>query len=976
MKPLPRQDAESVRHSFQQVRSLLEQHNWSAAYESLAVLDRDSEEWRQSPEYGEWCLLRAQSALEMGLYREAVDGGRTAFASFQLTSDNERIGLAQSILGRAYLGLGDTKNALIHSRDALATYRRLADDQGMVKSYNDLARIRFVRGEYDIAIDQLEDALELARHLGDRAAESRLLGNLGRIRLLIGQWDLAESALASALECAESVGNQASVARNLLSLAFVATLRHQFNLAAERLDGALACIEGASLVREKAIYHEYYGWLHFEQRHWIQAKESFRRALNIGRRLSARNDLISQSLRGVAECESELGEWAQAQRLAREGLELAIAIGERSEVGSLYRVLARSLAHLKEMTEAKACMEKAVECLNAVGDIYELARCDTTEAEICQLDPDRADAAVSMLQRAAERLQALGALEQLRETRWSLVAAYVRQGDLSKASDLAGELSGPADQAGPVRDPHEVLDALAQQCINHALSSRNEFRLGGTPWTPSQADRAAVDDLQEAIDFCRVRLGASRVILFEVTAEGKRSGRALVVSGAEDSYAIRLAAFAAGTYHQFLPCDAPRIYWSIAQTPELAAYLRDDAGRVPLSVISVPVELGPGAIGIFYADILPQQDTAARGFAPRDLDFAVAFAEVVAWQSTRLRSERLFQDVKRLRDQVGRVCEFPSILTQNDAFRQVLSRVRLIVDADVSVLFQGETGTGKDLVAKAVHYSSTRRDARFVSVNCAALPESLLESELFGARRGAYTGADRDKTGLFEEADGGTFFLDEIGEMPLSIQAKLLRLLESKELMRLGDTKPRRVNVRVLSATNRDLTEEVERGTFRRDLFYRLSALTFTLPPLRERPEDIPLLIDHFLARMSEETGCRARLAPETVRVMSAYRWPGNVRELDNELRKMVLLSPGDEVLTPDRLSRKFFDNEYLADAVQTETIPQHFRLYDQIAQIEQRYILRALAEAGGVKKHAAEKLGIPESTLRLKIRQYSLDAD
>ncbi|MBI5868331.1 MAG: sigma 54-interacting transcriptional regulator [candidate division Zixibacteria bacterium] len=974
MKPLPRQDAESVRHSFQQIRSLLEQRNWSAAYESLAVLDRDSDDWRESPEYGEWCLLRAQSALETGRYREAVDRGRTSFAILQLTSDNERIGLVQNILGRAYLGLGDTKNARIHARDALATYRRLADDQGLVKAHNELAHIHFVRGEYELAIDQLEDALELARNLGDRAFESRLLGNLGRIHLLIGQWDLAESSLASALECAESAGNQASSARNLLSLALVSTLRHQFDLASERLEGALACIEAASLIREKAIYHEYSGTWHYEQRHWIQAKESFRRALNIGRRLSDQNDLVSQSLRGLAECEAQLGDWTQSRALAKEGIEIAIAIGERSEVGSLYRVLALSQAHLNESVEADACLQKALECLNAVGDIYELARCDVVEAEICQRDPARVALSVALWQRAAERYRRLGALEQLRDVQWNLVSAHVQLGELDHASDLAAELSDFPAKSGTPREPREILDTLAGQCVSHALSDRNEFRLGGTPWTPSSADRVPVDDLQSAIDFCRARIGASRVVLLEVTAEGKRTGRALAISGADDPFASRLAAFAAGTYHQFLPSDAPRIYWSVEQTPELAAYLRDEAGRVPHSVLSVPVELGPGAVGVLYADMLRVADSATRGFAPRHLDFAVAFAEIVAWQSTRLRSERLFQDVKRLRDQVGRICEFPSILTQNDAFRQVLSRVRLIVDADVAVLLQGETGTGKDLLAKAVHYSSVRREGRFVSVNCAALPESLLESELFGAKRGAYTGADRDKPGLFEEADGGTFFLDEIGEMPLSIQAKLLRLLESKELMRLGDTKPRRVNVRVLSATNRDLTEEIERGNFRRDLFYRLSALTFNLPPLRERAEDVPLLAAHFLARIGEESGHHAQLAPETIRVMTAYRWPGNIRELENELRKMLLLSPGEDVLTPERLSRKFFDLEAVAEVSPGESLPDHFRLYDQIAQIEQRYILRALAETAGIKKHAADKLGIPESTLRLKIRQYNLD--
>jgi DNA-binding NtrC family response regulator len=226
---------------------------------------------------------------------------------------------------------------------------------------------------------------------------------------------------------------------------------------------------------------------------------------------------------------------------------------------------------------------------------------------------------------------------------------------------------------------------------------------------------------------------------------------------------------------------------------------------------------------------------------------------------------------------------------------------------------------------------------------------------------------------LFEEADGGTFFLDEIGEMPVSIQVKLLRFLETKELTRLGDTKPRTVDVRVISASNRDLSEEVGRETFRRDLYYRLSPVVFVLPPLRQRPEDIPLLIDHFLNRMSQETGRRVSISREAVRVMCAYHWPGNVRELDNEIRKLTLLSAPDEEVGVERLSRKFFERTQELEPAPEQALPEAFCLYDYVAQIEQRYIARALAESGGVKKHAAQRLGIPESTLRLKLKQYDI---
>jgi transcriptional regulator with GAF, ATPase, and Fis domain len=394
-------------------------------------------------------------------------------------------------------------------------------------------------------------------------------------------------------------------------------------------------------------------------------------------------------------------------------------------------------------------------------------------------------------------------------------------------------------------------------------------------------------------------------------------------------------------------------------------------------VISVPVELGPGASGLLYADIL-DCGTADRsiGFVPRDLDFAVAFAEVVAWRSTRLRSERLHRDVQRLRDQLASSSDFPSIITQNESLRETLSRVRMVVDTDISILLLGETGTGKDLLARAIHFSSSRRDRRFVSVNCAALPESLLESELFGVRRGAFTGADRDKPGLFEEADGGTFFLDEIGEMPSSLQAKLLRLLENKELTRLGDTHPRHVDVRVISATNRDLAGASADGTFRRDLFYRLAPLTFTLSPLRERREDILPLIDHFLARVCDEAGKQVKILPETIRLMCAYNWPGNVRELENEVRKLILLAGPSGEVTPTCLAQKFLEPSESPGHSDTVDLPDEFSLYDHMAQIERRFITLALINANGIKKHAATRLGMPESTLRLKMKQYDLDIE
>lgn len=973
MKPLPHHQTVPVGPAFQQVQSLLNDKKWTDAAALLSGLQDESLRDPTSVEYGEWSLLKARLCLSTAEYQDAVDWARKALVTFERSADDNFLGDTHSILGLAYLAIGDTKNALIHVRDALAIYRRLGDSPGVLRAHNDMARVHFVRGEHETAIEHLTDALELSREQKDSDREAMLLGNLGRVRLLQGLWDAAETALTLAHTRAVAVQNWTSTGRNLLSLGYLATLRHQFKEASIRLDAALTAIEKCNLVREEAIYFEYCGWWQFEQKHWVAAKEAFRRALQIGRRISPANDLVSQSIRGLAECEASLGDWTEATRLAREGLGIAIQIGERAEVGSLYRVLARALAHEGDHSESLACLAKADECLTAVGDVYEIARLKLAHAEVCGiLGESHSDDALIALDEAVALFQRLGARDQVVEVRWLSVWQQRSHGKIAEALSFAGQtLSQNGDPAKLPAHEQELIVGLSEDCVNRALSPHNEFRFAATPWSEGSSD-----DLKAAVDFCRTRIGASRVILIEVTSSGERAGRVLASSGATDAFAEGLAALASNPYQSDLRTDRPRFYWLTALAPQLIAHLTALSSDAPLSVITVPVELGPDSSGLLYADVLPQvARTAGPGFGPRDLEFSVAYAEVIAWRSTKLRSEGLLRDVQRLRDQLGRECDFPSIITQNDDFRESLSRVRLIVDSDVSLLINGETGTGKDLLARAIHYSSKRRDKRFVSVNCAALPETLLESELFGVKRGAFTGADRDKVGLFEEADGGTFFLDEIGEMPVSIQAKLLRFLESKELTRLGDTKPRRVDVRVISATNRDLSSEMERGAFRRDLYYRLTPVAFTLPPLRDRREDIPLLIDHFLAELKNE-GRQVRFSVEAIRVLSAYDWPGNIRELENEIRKMVLLTEPGAMIGPERLSRKFVASAQAPVAAAIEQMPDRFSLYDHIANIERHYIVQALNESGGIKKHAAARLGIPESTLRLKMKQYSLDSD
>jgi len=335
---------------------------------------------------------------------------------------------------------------------------------------------------------------------------------------------------------------------------------------------------------------------------------------------------------------------------------------------------------------------------------------------------------------------------------------------------------------------------------------------------------------------------------------------------------------------------------------------------------------------------------------------------------------RVVKENRRLRSAVSSRYSFGNLIGKSKAMQDMFDLIRKVAPTGATVLIQGESGTGKELVAKSIHFNSPRRDKPFVAVNCAALAETLLESELFGHEKGAFTGAVATKKGRFELADGGTLFLDEIGELTPALQVKLLRVLQEKVIERVGGARPIPVDIRVIAATNKKLKSEMAQGRFREDLFFRINVVHLPLPPLKQRQEDIRLLVEHFLHKYASErksgdpiTG----IEPEAERLFYEYSWPGNVRELENLIERLVILSPGGRIRVTD-LPRSFrehvHDNQYL------ERIPTDAKLYDTLAMIEKSLILRALKKSGYVQSRAAELLGIGKSGLNQKIKKYELD--
>ena len=391
---------------------------------------------------------------------------------------------------------------------------------------------------------------------------------------------------------------------------------------------------------------------------------------------------------------------------------------------------------------------------------------------------------------------------------------------------------------------------------------------------------------------------------------------------------------------------------------QLLSSLRERGMQTPIVVMTAfgSIETAVEAMKAGAVDFLPK---------PFSLDHLMA----VVGKAIELRNLR--DENRQLREELGQRYQFGNIVGRSPAMREIFATLERVAPSRATVLLAGESGVGKDMIARAIHHHSPRRDKPFVKINCTALPENLMESELFGYEKGAFTGANMAKPGKFEQADTGTVFLDEIGDVPPAIQVKLLRILQEREFERLGSNKVRHIDVRVVAATNVDLREALEQGTFREDLYYRLNVMPISIPPLRERREDIPFLAEHFVQKLWKDVGSTASaISEEAIQKLMQYHWPGNVRELENVIERSLVLASGAELTAADirldsapRAHRPAADSEY--------AIPEGLTL----DEYEQAIIRDALKRANNNKSQAARMLGLTRNALRYRLTQMGIES-
>ena len=385
--------------------------------------------------------------------------------------------------------------------------------------------------------------------------------------------------------------------------------------------------------------------------------------------------------------------------------------------------------------------------------------------------------------------------------------------------------------------------------------------------------------------------------------------------------------------------------------------------------------LSPGTLTIAMSGdndkdtILKAAAAGVHDFFTKPLD--IAELEIIIRRA--LERRHLEVEIRRLREELTRRYDFRNLKGNSAPMQAIKNAIRKVADSTATIMVRGESGTGKELVARAIHFNSSRRDRPFIALNCSAFPEHLVEDELFGHEKGAYTGAVGRREGRFEMAHGGTLFLDEVGTLTTAIQAKLLRVLETREFERLGGKDTVRVDIRLVTATNQDLEKDVGEGRFRQDLYYRLNVVAIELPPLRERTDDIPLLAEHFLDRFCRENSMpRKHLSPDALDCFTAHDWRGNVRELEHTIESLVLLSEGGTITARD-LPRALRDKTPAGTLAGVALPDSGIMLEKHVAEFERTLLANALEKSAGKKKEAAQQLGLNKDQMKYLCRKYNL---
>jgi Nif-specific regulatory protein len=848
--------------------------------------------------------------------------------------------VAGTNLGNTLWKLGDWESALRWFKANLELSEAEGDLWDLITAYNNVGVVEFSRGNFHAAIDYFEKSVRIDEKIGALEYEALARENLGEALEYVGRWP---EALSHYHRCISLEGFDESRASRTSVYVPLARLTNKKGDIARALEYGQKALLAAERARDEDLIAEasyILAMIEDERENAADSERHLMRAMQIFEQ--------NHTVQGLARAHTAYASLLfrqqkieEATKHATDGQRFARELGDRFNLAKNDWMWGKLLYFKGDREGAAQKFDAARATFEDLDTPYELARL-LFDVGLLREEPDEATHTIRSAIRIFERLDATHDLERAR-------GALFRIKPVGKAPDqnVVG-LYEVVKIINSTLDLNEVLNRVLDVAIRRLRAERGMILLLD-PITSQLRTRVVRNINEEA-------------------AGSKRSPQSIVKEVIQSGQSIMSA-------------DARADSRFVESESVIAENI--------LSILCVPLIIRERIAGAIYVD----HRQARHLFSNKDLSFLEAFADqaAIAIENARLYEEleeartRLSLENETLRREVLVEKHLDSVVGQSEQVAKIQFSIRKAASGNSTVLIRGESGTGKGLIARIIHNVSTRRNGPFIKFNCAALPETLAESELFGHEKGAFTGADRRKLGRFELANNGTIFLDEIGKINLSMQAKLLRVVEDKEFERVGGTQTIKTDVKIIAATNLDIEKAIEEGTFREDLYYRLNIIPLFLPPLRERKEDIPLLAEHFIRKICHDLGVETkRLEPGVLDLFARYNWPGNVRELEATLHRAIVMSNG-ETITRNDFYGLFAEIGSVAPdepvgMPSTILNPMIGKMeitsdvYDEVmSTVDKQLIVRALESSGGRIREAARRLGLARNTLKAKIQKYNI---
>ncbi len=911
--------------------------------------------------------------FERGRYRAAHKSASLAYRLLRDTTLNLDLGHTEMCLGAIGLRTGEWNSAREHFESAIATYRRADYQSGMAAAYNNLGLLHKNQCRFKEALRFLEQALRISERSGHFHDAATYLHNIGIVHDKMGDWDLAEEHYRRGLQMYTEVGYAAGRARALCCLGNLKRKRRDWAQAEELIHETLALAVERGYPRETILAREALGDYHLDRGSIAEARKEFEAALVMADQVAPESDLTVELLRRLGEVHLAALELEPAVRIAERALVIARRLGDRLEEACSLKLIGLARAEDGDLDQGRTYLDQASEILNQIGKRYELARlcfsAGLTWRKRARRGKSRAilDESVSYLRRAAAGFESFGLPELTGGALLELARSEMCRGLVDEAVihlDHAASLFADHQEPALEREIEAFRREVEQGLIEGTTAQSNEFAAFDEIRRVLRVENGE-GSVQEILSLLVRRSGATRGCVVAPSPDG--SATVLAATGismrvAQDLLRELLARVGADRL-----ASGPVVASRAGVDPRFRDFPAAHALGPRTSLVIMPLSLPSGQPGFLYLD--RQAEGPLGTFKQREVNLIAVLSNYVAVAILESQRRELARENMSLRGRLLGTANDHGIVTRSRELLEILSLLERVGPSDATILIEGETGSGKGLLARAIHASSNRATKPLIQVNCAALPEPLLESELFGHVQGAFTGAVREKSGLFVEANGGTLFLDEVDKTTITIQGKLLQVLDNREVRPVGGNKSTKVDVRVLCATNVNLKARIAKGEFLEDLYYRLNDICFRVPPLRDRPEDIPLLVDHYSRRFASEMGKQiSGVEPEMLRLFAELPWRGNVRELEKVVKRMVVLANEGEPLSLRLVPRELLRAEEETNGNSPAT------LRVEVAKVERKLIGQALERSNWNKLKAARELSLSYPTLLQKIKIYQLD--